>query len=167
VLHGDESEAILFAYVINGGDVGVVQGGSGLGFTQAGENLRIAGNLVRQKLERDKAMQARIFRFVDYTYPTASQPFEDAVMRNGLADHWAQILGAAGMAGQCRRRTRVAETCAGRNCLVQTQGKINKARVLVEREHWVATRGRATPRPHRESIMASSHYLISAASAGQ
>src|SRR5579863_6827447 len=44
-LHGDKRLAILLADVINGADVGVVQGGSSLGFAaKAGESLGVTGH---------------------------------------------------------------------------------------------------------------------------
>jgi hypothetical protein len=35
-------------------------------------------------------MQTRVFSFVDHTHPTATQLLDDAVVRDGLPDHWRE-----------------------------------------------------------------------------
>ena len=48
-LHGDEGLAILLADVVDRADIGVVQGGCGLGFAlKAGQSLVVAGHVVGQ-----------------------------------------------------------------------------------------------------------------------
>jgi hypothetical protein len=37
-------------------------------------------------------MQLYVLSLVDHTHPSAAQLLDDAVVRNGLADHWRQIL---------------------------------------------------------------------------
>ena len=88
ILHGDKRLAILLANVVDGADVGMVQRGSGLGLAlKAAERRGILGHFIGQKLERDKAMQPRVFRFVNHTHPAAAQLLDNAVVRNGLSDH--------------------------------------------------------------------------------
>src|ERR1700687_3794556 len=87
-LHGDECLTILFADVMNGANIGVIQRGCGLGFTwKAGESLCISVNILRQKLESDHTMETGVLGPVHHTHPTSTELFKDAVMRNGLADH--------------------------------------------------------------------------------
>ena len=58
-LHGDEGFAVLLADVVDRADIGMIQRGCGLGFElKAGQRVRIVGNLLRQELEGDEAMQA-------------------------------------------------------------------------------------------------------------
>ena len=40
-----------------------------------------------QEFQRDKAMKLHILGFVDNTHPPAAQFLDDAVVRDGLADH--------------------------------------------------------------------------------
>ncbi len=88
IFHGDERLAILLADVVNGADVGMVQRRSRLRLAlKAAECLGILGHFIGQKLECDKTMQPRVFRFVNHTHPAAAKLVDNAVMRNGLADH--------------------------------------------------------------------------------
>src|SRR6516162_6794790 len=94
IFHGDERLSRLIVNLVNRADVGMVQSRCCLRFTlKAGESLCIFSNIVRKKLEGDKAMQLHILGFVDHTHPTAAQLLDDAVVGNGLADHRVEILG--------------------------------------------------------------------------
>src|SRR5271157_3495548 len=87
-LHGDKGLPVLLANVINRADVRMVQRRRGLGFAlKARQRLRIAGHFLGQELERDKAMQPRVLGLVDDAHAAASKLFDDAVVRDGLADH--------------------------------------------------------------------------------
>ena len=80
--------AILFANFVDGADVGMVQSGGGLGLAlKSRQRLWIFGHIVRQKLERDEAMQSRVLSLVDDAHPAAAQFLDDAIVRDGLADH--------------------------------------------------------------------------------
>jgi hypothetical protein len=58
--------------------------------------LRIPGYIHRQKLERDETVETSILGFVNDSHPAATELFNDAVMRDGLADHCKQTaLGEA------------------------------------------------------------------------
>ena len=93
-LHGDEGLPVLLADFVDGADVGMVQGGCGLGFAlKTGEGLRILGNFFGQELQRDKAAQLYVLGLVDDTHAAAAEFLDDAVVRDGLADHCAEILG--------------------------------------------------------------------------
>ena len=80
--------AVFFADVVNGADVGMVQGGSGAGFAaEAFEGLRVAGEVVRKEFEGDMTAEANILRLVDNSHPSAAEFFQDAVMADGFTDH--------------------------------------------------------------------------------
>src|ERR1019366_5313885 len=55
-------------------------------------SLRIFSNVVRQELQGDKAMQLYVLSFVDNTHAATAKLLDDAVMRNGVADHSWRIL---------------------------------------------------------------------------
>jgi len=44
------------------------------------------GDVLRQKLESDKAIEARVLGFVDYAHATAANLFDNAVVGDGLPD---------------------------------------------------------------------------------
>jgi hypothetical protein len=86
--HGDECPAVLVAYVINRADIRVIQRGRGLRFAlKTGQRLRIAGNFFGQELESDETMQPCVLGFVDHTHAPATKFFDDAIVRDGLANH--------------------------------------------------------------------------------
>src|SRR5438128_1194216 len=87
-LHGDESLPLLLADVVDGADVRVIEGGRGLRLaSETGQRLKVSGNFFRQEFEGDETVQARVFGLVDHTHPTAAEFLQDAVVRDGLAEH--------------------------------------------------------------------------------
>ena len=87
-LHGDERLSVLLANVINRADIRVIQCGRSLRLAlKAGERLCVSGNFIGKELESDEAMQSRVLSLVDHPHPAAAQLLNDAVVRDGLADH--------------------------------------------------------------------------------
>jgi hypothetical protein len=77
----------MFANFVNGADVGMVQSGSGPGFTaKTLERLRVVRDVVRQELKGDKAAQGGVLCPVDHTHPAPTKLLDDAVVRDDLAD---------------------------------------------------------------------------------
>ena len=102
-LHGNEIGGVPFrpglADIVDGDDVRMVERGGGPGFQdEAPLALGIAHLCGRQKLERHEAVQARVAGFPDDTHSAAAQLLDDAVMRDGPADHktGAFLLGGCG-----------------------------------------------------------------------
>jgi hypothetical protein len=86
-LHDDDGFAVLIADVVGGADVGMVEGRSRLRFPfETREGLEILGNSVRQEFEGDATVKAGIVGFVDDAHTAAAEFFDDAVMRDGLAE---------------------------------------------------------------------------------
>jgi hypothetical protein len=54
------------------------------------EGLRVLGYIVGQELESNKPAELHILSLVDNTHTAAAQLLDDAVMRDGLADHWRE-----------------------------------------------------------------------------
>ena len=67
------------------------QTGYGRPALKTGQGLRILDHLVGKKLKRDKPVQCQVFGFVHHTHPAAAELFEDAIVRDGLADHDANL----------------------------------------------------------------------------
>src|SRR5215471_2764494 len=105
--HCDERSAVLFANVVDRADIGMVQCGSGFGFAaKPFERLRIVSQRIGKKLKGNETVEPCVLGLVDHTHPAAAEFFEDAVMRDGLADerlglwHLARILGCRSEASQ-------------------------------------------------------------------
>ena len=69
------------------------RGGSCLS-PKALERLRVSGYIFREKLESDKATEFDVFGLVDDSHTAAAQLLDDAIVRDGLADHADAMLGA-------------------------------------------------------------------------
>ena len=77
---------------MNRADVRVIQGGGGSSLApETIQGLRVASELVRQKLESDEALEPGVFGLVDHTHPACVQLLDDAVVGDGAAD---QRIGA-------------------------------------------------------------------------
>ena len=88
-LHGDEGLAVLFANVVDGADVGMVQCRSGLRLPPKPlQCLMVAGHVFREKLEGHEAVEAGVLGFVNHTHAPAAELLDDAIVRDGLADHY-------------------------------------------------------------------------------
>ena len=83
-----------FADFIYGADVGMVQSGGGTCFAaKAFQCLRILGHFVGQEFQGDEAAKLGVLGLVDHTHPAAAELLDDAVVRDGLADHALRSLG--------------------------------------------------------------------------
>ena len=72
---------------MNGTDVGMVQSGGGPGFAlEARQRLRVSGDFVRQELQGDKAVQARVLSLEHHTHAACPELLKKVVMRDGLTD---------------------------------------------------------------------------------
>ena len=90
--HCDKGAAVVFADVVDGADVGMIQRGGGACFTfEAFERLWVVGEIVGEKFEGDEAAEARVFGFVDHAHSATAEFFDDAVMRDCLADEAGRL----------------------------------------------------------------------------
>jgi hypothetical protein len=73
---------------MNGADIGVVQGGGGTGLsTETLQRLRVLRYGFREKFESDEAAKVSVLGLVDHTHSTTAELLQDAVVRDGLANH--------------------------------------------------------------------------------
>ena len=109
--HRDEGLTVVLADFIDRADVGMVQRRSRAGFPpETFKRVGIAGHVSGKELKGDKAAQAGVFGLVDYAHASAAEFFDDAVVRDGLPDHWAEILGLE--AGQVNEGNKVGGVSA-------------------------------------------------------
>src|SRR5271163_5054149 len=93
VFHGDEGASLKLADVMDGADIRMVQGGRCLSLTlKAAQGLRVFGDVVGKELEGNETMQASVLSLVHDAHAAPTQFLDDAVVRDGLADHWREML---------------------------------------------------------------------------
>jgi len=51
------------------------------------KGMAVSGQLLREELQGNGALELGVFGLVDDTHATAAELLDDPVMRNGLADH--------------------------------------------------------------------------------
>ena len=86
-LHRNEGLSVLLANIVYRADIGMIQCGGRLGFAlKTCQGLRIAGNILRQKLQRDKPFQPSVLSFIHHAHAAATEFLDDLVVRNGLSD---------------------------------------------------------------------------------
>ena len=91
-LHGNERPSVVFADFMDGADVRVIQGGSSLRLAlEAAQSLRVWRKTVAQELQGNEAVELGVLRSIDDTHTAATELFEDAVMRDGLANHGERL----------------------------------------------------------------------------
>jgi hypothetical protein len=72
--HGDEGLAVGFVNLMDGGNIGMIQGRRCLSFAQkALLLLTTTGGCFRQELQRDSAFEFRVLGFVDHAHPTTAE----------------------------------------------------------------------------------------------
>src|SRR5579864_8282275 len=91
--HGDERLAVFFSDVVNCADIWVVESRGSLGLTaEAGQILRVFGDIVRQEFQGHEAAEPRVLGFIHYSHATTAKLLDDAIVRDALSDHWSRIL---------------------------------------------------------------------------
>ena len=84
---------MLVVNFVDRANVGMIQCRGRLGFAlKAAEGLRIFGYVIGQELESHKATEFDVLSLIDHTHAATTELLDDAVVRDGLADHWRKIL---------------------------------------------------------------------------
>jgi hypothetical protein len=87
-LHGDEMLVLVGVNFVDGADIGMVQGGRSFGFAlKAAECLWVCGYLFGQELEGHEPAELHVLSLVHHTHSTTAKFFDDAIVRDGLANH--------------------------------------------------------------------------------
>jgi len=82
---------MVVADFVNRTDVGMVESRRRLGFAlKASQRLRVFGDLIGEKLQRNETAQFRVFGLVDHAHTAAAEFLENVVVRDGLANHWRE-----------------------------------------------------------------------------
>src|SRR5882762_4463399 len=90
-LHHDEWLTILLPDFIDGADIRMVEGRGRLRLPlKASQCLGILDDIIGEKFQGDKSAQSYILGPIDDTHSPSAKLLNDAVMRNGLADHWRE-----------------------------------------------------------------------------
>src|SRR5581483_5048905 len=86
--HDDVSVAFVLTDVVNGANVGMVQRRRGLCLAaKSSQRLWIPRYVLGQELQRNKAMQPRVFGLIHNPHSATAKFLHNAVMGNGLPDH--------------------------------------------------------------------------------
>ena len=92
-LHGNESLLAVFANFVDGANIRMIESGRRTRLpAKAFQCLRVSRQLLGQEFERDEAAKLGVLRLVDHTHPAATKLVDNAVVRDGLADHSWRIL---------------------------------------------------------------------------
>ena len=65
-------------------------GGGGMGVVYKAEDLKLGRFVVGKELKGDKAAETCVLGLIHHTHPAATELLDDAVVRDGLADHWRE-----------------------------------------------------------------------------
>ncbi len=113
-LHDDEGLIVIVVNLMDGADVGMVQGRSCARLAaKARQGQRIVSDLGRQKLDGHEASQLEVLGLIDHAHAAAAEFFHNAVVGNGLVDHRRRKTPLAGhvrdrrQASQCLRASAV------------------------------------------------------------
>src|ERR1700746_1597351 len=109
----------MFAEFVNRADIRMVESGSSSRLAaKTFKGLGVLRHIIRQEFQSNKPPKLGILGFVDNAHTTSPDLFEDAVVRDGLANHVVDVItvaaavpsGAAGRhnVGQSASRTRTS-----------------------------------------------------------
>src|SRR5215469_1241344 len=87
-LHRDERPILNLVDFVNRADVRMVEGRRRFGLSlETAEHLWISRDIIGQEFESDETVQLDVLRFIDDTHSPTAELLDDAIVRDGLADH--------------------------------------------------------------------------------
>ena len=85
--HGEECVPVDFVGLEDGADVGVLEGGGGLGFAQETLALALVHIALVEKLESDVTFKTEILGAIHHAHTALAKLVEDSIVRNDATDH--------------------------------------------------------------------------------
>ena len=86
--HRDERLPFVLTDLVNGANIRMIQRRGGLRFAlEALQGWTILDQIFGKKFQSYKSVEFEVLSFVNHAHPTTTQLLDDAVMRDGLADH--------------------------------------------------------------------------------
>ncbi len=80
---------------------------------KAVQGLRISGDLIGQEFQGDEAAELGVLSLIDDTHTATAELLDDAVVRDGLADHWwANVMARSWQVNEGRGVADVTELLA-------------------------------------------------------
>ena len=87
-LHGDERLLTAFADFVNGANVGMIERRRRTRLAaKPFQCLRVSRQFLGQEFEGHEAAKVGVLSFIDHAHAAATEFFDNAVVRDGLADH--------------------------------------------------------------------------------
>jgi hypothetical protein len=87
-LHRDERLPMLVVNFVDRADVGVIEGRGSFGFAlEAAKSLEVLRDIIGQEFQRDETVQLDVLGLIDDTHAAPAQLLQDAVVRDGFANH--------------------------------------------------------------------------------
>src|ERR1700722_19286301 len=87
ILHGNKGMAVLLRDLVNRADVGVIQRGGGSCLaTESLERLRVAGDVLREKFQRNKAAELVVLGFVNDAHAATTEFLDHSIVGNDKSD---------------------------------------------------------------------------------
>src|SRR5580704_12028381 len=106
-LHGNESLLPVFANFVDGANIRMVKRRRRPRLPpKTLQGLRIARKFLRQKFEGHETAKFRILSLVNHTHAAATELLDNAVVRDGLADHLVPFESASSYGRGIRESTR-------------------------------------------------------------
>ena len=96
--HDHDFGAIVGEDVVDGDDVGVIEGGGGLGFLhEAAAAVGIAGVIGAEDFEGDDAIELEVFGFIDLAYAAGANFLQDLILASNRGLHCFQSIAWVGL----------------------------------------------------------------------
>src|ERR1700687_4589142 len=95
-LHGNERLLAMLADFVDGANIGMIESGCRACLpAKAFQRLRVARQFIGQEFQGDEATKLGVLSFIDHAHAATAKLLDDAVVRDGLADHAQECYGGS------------------------------------------------------------------------